>query len=123
MTTEKLTHADFILDLTTLPIATGPGLKPEIEGLLNQLAPDTPWGERRLAAQRLGNLRDRRAVPALVNALPGDTFWMVRCAMIQALEKIGDPLAVPTLQDVEKNDAFQVVRAYAGKAVERILGK
>jgi len=94
---------------------------PEIQALLSDLTPDTPWGERQVAAQKLGYMRDPAALPGLLAVLPTDPFWMVRCAIIQALEMIDDPGVISTLREVEKNDDFQVVRAYAAKAIERLL--
>jgi len=93
---------------------------PELDKLLADLSPDTSWGDRQIAAKKLGNMRSQKALPELLAALPTDPFWMVRCAMIQALEMIGDPGAIPTLREVAQNDSFQVVRSYAAKAIERI---
>ena len=95
--------------------------EPKLEALLANLTSDTPWGERQIAAKKLGYMRNPEALPGLLTALPTDPFWMVRCAIIQALEMIGDPGAIPTLQKVAKNDSFQIVRAYAEKAIERLL--
>ncbi len=92
----------------------------ELDALLVNLAPETPWGERQIAARKLGYMRNPEALPGLLAALPTDPFWMVRCAIIQALEMIGDQAAVPTLRKVAKDDGFQVVRAYAAKAIERL---
>ena len=105
---------------TTLPmdIEVQPDCK--LAALLAALTPDTPWGERQIAARKLGCMRNLEATSGLLAALPGDPFWMVRCAIIQALEMIGDPRAIPTLQEVTKNDGFQVVRSYAAKAIERL---
>jgi HEAT repeat protein len=91
--------------------------------LLADLAPEVAWGERQMAARKLGYRRCQKAVPALTEALPQDPFWMVRCEIIQALEKIGDPRAIPTLRKIAKMDGFQVVRAYATKAIERLYEK
>ena len=88
--------------------------------LLADLSPETPWGERQIAARKLGCLRSSEALPGLLEALPDDPFWMVRCAIIQALEMIGDPEAIPTLWEVASSDGFQVVRSYAVKAIERL---
>lgn len=92
----------------------------EFETLLTNLAPETPWAERQVAARKLGCLGNPQALPALLNALPVDPFWMVRCTIIQALEMIGDAEAIPTLRDVATTDDFEVVRAYAAKAIERL---
>jgi HEAT repeat protein len=91
-----------------------------IDQLLADLSPDTPWADRKIAAQELGTLRSQAAIQGLLAALPSDPFWMVRCAIIQALEKIGHPRAIPTLREVAKSDGFQVVRSYAVEAIERL---
>jgi HEAT repeat protein len=92
----------------------------KLRRLLADLSPDTPWGERKMAAQTLGYLRSPEALPGLLDALRADPFWMVRCAIIQALESIGDPGAIPTLRETAKSDGFQVVRSHAAKAIERL---
>jgi HEAT repeat protein len=89
-----------------------------IDLLLADLSPDTPWADRKMAAQKLGSMRSRATIQGLLDALPSDPFWMVRCAIIQALEKIGDPRAIPTLREITKSDGFQVVRSHAEKAIE-----
>lgn len=88
--------------------------------LLADLSPDTPWGERKIAAKRLGSMRSPEALPGLLDALPADPFWMVCCTIIQALEMIGDSGAIPTLREIANSDGFQVVRSYAAKAIERL---
>jgi HEAT repeat protein len=105
---------------TTLPIAIEVQPDRKLDKLLADLSPDTPWGDRQIAAQKLGHMRSPEALLALLAALPVDPFWMVRCAIIQALERIGDPVAIPTLQEVASNDGFQVVRSYAATAIERL---
>jgi HEAT repeat protein len=92
----------------------------KIEKLLAALSPDTSWGDRQIAAQKLGYLRDADALPRLLDALLADSFWIVRTAIIQALERIGDSEAIPTLKTVANDDGFQVVRSYAKKAIERL---
>jgi len=111
---------DRINPFTTLPIAIEfqPDLK--MAKVLADLSPDTPWGDRKIAAQKLGCMPGPEALPGLLDALPVDSFWMVRCAIIQALERIGDPGAIPTLREVAISDRFQVVRSYAAKAIERL---
>ena len=118
----RLQNADTMSTNTALPLPWV--LQPDIKlyKLLADLSPDTSWGDRKIAAEKLGNMRDPEALPGLLDALPADPFWMVRCAIIQALEKIGDPAAIPTLREVAINDGFQVVRSYAGKAIERLSG-
>jgi HEAT repeat protein len=112
--------AEQLNQVIAFPIAVEVQIDPEVTELLVDLSPDTPWAERRMAARKLGYLRNPQAVPAMLAALPTDPFWMVRCAIIQALEMIGDPGAIPTLQAVAASDGFQVVRSHAEKAVERL---
>ena len=106
---------------TTYPIAIDvqPDLK--LYKLLADLSPDTPWGDRQIAAKKIGSMRNPEALSGLLAALATDNFWMVRCAIIQALEMIGDPGAIPSLQEAAISDGFQVVRSYAAKAVDRLL--
>ena len=92
----------------------------KLDKMLANLSPDVPWGERKLAAQKLGNLRDPEALPWLIYALPSDPFWMVRCAIIQALVMIGEPDALPVLREIAARDYFQVVRSHALKAIEKL---
>jgi len=91
--------------------------------LLADLSPDTPWGDRKIAAQKLGSMRSSEALPGLLDALPADPFCMVRCAIIQALEMIGDSGAIPTLREIANSDGFYVVRSHAAKAIERLSQK
>jgi len=88
--------------------------------LLADLSPEISWGDRKMAAKKLGNMRRSEALPGLLDALRSDPFWMVRCAIIQALVKIGNPAAIPTLREAAQNDSFQVVRSHAAKAIERL---
>lgn len=114
--------ADVMNTFTSLPIAIEVQPDRKLQRLAADLSPDTPWGDRKIAAQKLGSMRSREALPWLLAALPGDPFWMVRCAIIQALVMIGDPGAITTLGEVARNDGFQVVRSYAAKAVGKLSG-
>ena len=105
---------------TTYPIAVEVQPDRKLYKFLADLSPDTPWGDRQIAAKKLGSMRSQEALPGLIDALPADPFWMVRCAIIQALEMIGNPGAIPTLRKVAHNDGFQVVRSYAVKAIDRL---
>jgi HEAT repeat protein len=102
------------------PLSKQADMDSEVKKNLTQLGPEIPWGERQIAAKRLGNLKEPIAIPGLLAALQTDKFWMVRCAIIQALEKIADPCAIPVLVLVSQQDSFQVVRSYASKAIERL---
>jgi HEAT repeat protein len=113
-------EGDMLNTFTTLPLVIEVEPDGKLEKMLAELSPDTPWGDRQVAAQKLGFIRSPEALQALLDALPTDPFWMVRCVIIQALERIGDPGAIPTLHEVAKSDGFQVVRSYAAKAVERL---
>lgn len=95
-------------------------LESRLRKLLTDLSPEVPWGDRQIAARKIGYLRDSQAVPGLLSALLIDPFWMVRCTIIQALEMIGDRSAVQPLEEVARNDSYQVVRSYAAKAAERL---
>jgi HEAT repeat protein len=95
----------------------------EVEKLISDLYPDTSWGDRQIAANKIGLKRYAKALPALLDVVLSDPFWMVRCAMIQAIEMIGDPVAIPTLMEVVSRDKFQVVRSYANKVIERLSSK
>lgn len=101
-----------------LPIEVKPDHK--LDNLLADLSPDRTWGDRQIAAQKLGSMRNPEALPGLLDALIADPFWMVRCTIIQALEKIGDAEAVPTLREIAMNDGFQTVRSYAAKAIKSL---
>lgn len=111
---------DVLNTFLTLPIAVEDNVDNELEALIADLSPRIPWGDRKIAAEKIGYMRKLEAMPALLTALPCDPFWMVRCAIIQALEKLGDPRSIPTLQEVAENDSFQVVRSYAAKAIKRL---
>ena len=106
--------------LIAFPVAVEVQTGPKLGKLLADLSPETPWGERQMAAKRLGRLRNPEALPGLLDALPADPFWMVRCAIIQALEMIGDPRAIPALREAANSDGFQAVRSHAAKAIERL---
>ena len=110
--------ADKMNAFTILPLAIEIQPDPKLAKLLADLSPDTSWGDRKIAAQKLGYLRSPEALPGLLAALPADPFWMVRCAIIQALVMIGDPGAIPTLREIAKSDGFQVVRSHAAKAID-----
>jgi HEAT repeat protein len=106
--------------ISTLPITLQVYPNQKIEVFLAELSPSTSWGNRQMAAKKLGSMRDPEALPALLQSLLTDPFWMVRTAIIQALEMIGDPAAIATLEEVAVNDNFQVVRSYAKKAIKRL---
>ena len=119
-TSQFLDSVDQMETYANLPLALVVQPDPKLYTLLTDLTQDTPWGDRQIAARKLGRMRNPDALPWLLEALPVDPFWMVRCAIIQALEMIGDPGAIPVLREVAQGDGFQVVRSYAAKAIERL---
>lgn len=120
MYTENITQfkeSTYEIGFFALPLAVEVKTDDKMDRLLRNLSPDTPWGDRQIAAKKLGYMRSQEALPVLLDVLPTDPFWMVRCSMIQALERIGDPAAIPTLRKVAKSDRFQVVRSHAAKTI------
>lgn len=113
-------RVNMINTYTTLPLTIEAQPDLEIDKLLAELSPDTPWFERQTAAIKLGRMRCPEALPTLVAALSVDPFWMVRCSIIQALEMIGDPVAIPILLEVAESDGFQAVRTSAEQAVKKL---
>jgi HEAT repeat protein len=90
----------------------------ELDELLQILSSNPSWYDRKVAAQKIGSMRNSEALPGLLPVLTSDPFWKVRCAVIQALTAIGDTRAIQTLQKVERDDGFEVVRSYAAEAIE-----
>ena len=120
---QRQTTVDKVNPFVTLQVVIDPQADCELNSLLEELSPDTPWGDRKAAALGLGSMGGAKAIQGLIDALPADPFWMVRYAIIQALVMVGDPKAVPALQDTVENDGFQVVRAYAAQAVKWLSRK
>lgn len=110
---QKETFATFPIAIEVLP-------ESELDLLVADLSPETPWAERQIAARNLGQSRNSAAMPILLLVLLDDPFWMVRCTIIQALERIGDSRAIPTLRELSISDEFSAVRSAAEKAVERL---
>jgi hypothetical protein len=73
---------------------------------------------RRNAAELLGVIKDKRAVPALIEALK-DAQWYVRCRAAKALRRISDASAVPALIGASK-DKHSRVREDAVEALVKI---
>jgi HEAT repeat protein len=106
--------------MTISPLNVQVQVERNIDLLMSELSQTVSWGNRQIAAKKLGFMRDSEALPVLTGALLTDPFWMVRASIIQALEMIGDPAAIPALEDAARTDRFQVVRSYAKKAIERL---
>jgi HEAT repeat protein len=112
--------AEQIKPFAMLPVAIEVQPDQKVAQLIAELSPDVSWGDRQMAAKKLGYMGSSEVLHGLLNALLADPFWMVRCAIIQALERIGDPRAIPALHEVANGDSFEVVRLYAVKAIERL---
>ncbi|MDP6380375.1 MAG: HEAT repeat domain-containing protein, partial [Phycisphaerae bacterium] len=84
-----------------------------IESLIAKLT--SPLQARTLAAFRLGERGDKRAVPVLIKALK-DEEWRARDRAAQALYKIGDPSAAPALAEMLADPVWRV-RFWAAKAL------
>jgi len=92
----------------------------ELDELLQNLALNPFWYDRKVAAQKIGSIRDADALPGLLSAVKNDPFWKVRCAVIQALMVIEDTRTIPLLREVERDDDYEVVRSYATRAIEQL---
>jgi len=92
----------------------------EVEALLYQLE-GAHKHERVEAAEKLGKLRARRAVPALIVALGHARDEEVREAAAKALGRIADRAAVPALRQAARHDPDDDVREEAREALEDIL--
>jgi len=86
----------------------------EYNEILNQLFLDESWKKRAEAAQKLGFMRDGRAVNLLCRALRSEKDKMVQNRIIEALGKIGDGRAtlriVEILEEELKNDTIDKFR-------------
>jgi len=71
------------------------------------------------AAHHLGDLGDRKAVPALIRNLRVEND-LSRNAVIKALARIGDPAAIPALLEVAQEDEAASVRATAIDSLARV---
>jgi hypothetical protein len=80
------------------------------------------WKEqRRDAARRLGQSRDRRAVPALLKLAEAETFDIVGEIAIEGLGNLGDPAAAPVLQRIAADPARdRAQRELARKALAKL---
>lgn len=86
----------------------------EYNEIVNQLFLDESWKKRAEAAQKLGILRDARAVNLLCRALRSEKDKMVQNRIMEALGKIGDGRAtlriVEILEEEVKNDTIDKFR-------------
>ena len=86
----------------------------EYNEILNQLFLDESWKKRAEAAQKLGFMRDGRAVNLLCRALRSEKDKIVQNRIIEALGKIGDGRAtlriVEILEEELKNNSIDKFR-------------
>lgn len=86
----------------------------EYNEILNQLFVNESWKKRAEAAQKLGFMRDRRAVNLLCRALRSEKDKIVQNRIIEALGKIGDGRAtlriIEILKEELKNDTIDKFR-------------
>jgi hypothetical protein len=87
------------------------------------------WKERRRdAARKLGQSKDRRAVPVLIKLAETETFDIIGEIAIEALGNLGDGAAVPTLQRIladparDKNQRDLAKKALAKLGTEPSTG-
>ena len=78
---------------------------------------------RRQAAEKLGSLKDGRAVDPLIAALTREARnWQVRHAVANALITLGDARTVPALVEVLQHDQDVFVQELAAETLMRIEG-
>jgi hypothetical protein len=90
-----------------------------VDRLINILKTDSSYKVRLRVVVALGQLKDRRAVPALIYALY-DKNYTVRGLAAAALAQIGDKRALFGLRRVAKQDKHGFVRARAKTALRVI---
>ncbi|GMT49732.1 MAG: hypothetical protein IEMM0008_1271 [bacterium] len=72
---------------------------------------------RAQAAQSLGRLKSKKAVPSLIKALH-DTEWEVRLYSAEALGKIGEPRGIEAVKDhIGREEEEHVI-----KAMKKVIG-
>jgi hypothetical protein len=86
------------------PVHAQPADTPALIKLIETQPPDldrSAWKEkRRDAARRLGQSKDKRAVPALIKLAEAETFDIIGEIAIEGLGDLGDTSAVPVLQRI-----------------------
>ena len=80
------------------------------------------WKEkRRDAAKKLGQSKDKKAVPELIKLADTETFDIIGEIAIEGLGALGDPSAVPTLQKIANDpNRDKSQRELAKKALARL---
>src|SRR5205807_29738 len=98
----------------------------DVESLIKALG-DDEWSRRDMAAQALGDLGDRRAVPALINKLS----WGSEPNVIRALSVLQDPRAIDPLLSALQAGSFgsaerealigEALASFGGDALNRLI--
>ncbi len=90
----------------------------EYEGYLISRLSDANRGVRTSAAQLLGDLQRRAAVPRLMWMVEHDLDYAARITAAVALCKIGDPKVLPLLRRRARHDVNKTVRRVLAGIVE-----
>jgi len=90
--------------------------------LIQILETDPSYKVRLQAAIALGNLKNKRAVPALIHSLSDENFT-IRGVSAAALGQIGDKRALPELQQLVKKEKNSFVLAQAERATKVLVGQ
>jgi hypothetical protein len=97
-------------------LSVRPAIAGKLEELSRLLLEDESYKVRVQAAQLLGKLGDRAALPALGKALT-DNNKTVRWMAVQSIARLEDPGAIPVLRALIARETESMVRAQAEKAV------
>ncbi|MBC7978920.1 MAG: HEAT repeat domain-containing protein, partial [Myxococcales bacterium] len=105
-------------------IAQAPDVAAQIKVIENQPADldRATWKDRRRdAARKLGQSKDKRAVPVLIKLAETETFDIIGEIAIEALGNLGDAAAAPTLQKISADPARdKATRELARKALGKL---
>jgi hypothetical protein len=108
-----------VVALVATVLLGNPARADRITRLIQILETDSSYKVRLQVCVTLGNIKDKRAVPALIRALNDENFT-VRGVAAAALGQIGDKRALPDLQKLQKKDTNAFVRGQVEKAVKML---
>ena len=117
----KAYYRFYKLSETLSPELLHEAVRSAVPALINVLLNDDDDALRSEAAGTLGELGDKRAVPALINALNDDDEW-IRASAVDALGELGDKSAVPALINA-LNDERRWVRTRVTSALGKLGDK
>ncbi|HUJ57285.1 MAG TPA: HEAT repeat domain-containing protein [Kofleriaceae bacterium] len=105
------------------PAGDVPALIKLIENQPSDMDRSTWKDKRRDAAKKLGQSKDKRAVPALEKLATDETFDIIGEIAIEGLGQLGDPGAIPTLQAIAADPSRdKSQRELARKAIAKLGG-